>query len=166
MTRSTNSAKPASGALTVTLPSDLEILMTRVFDAPRHQVFEAHTRPEHVRRWWGLRGSEMPVCEMDLRPGGAWRYVLREGDGQEYGFRGVYREITPPDQLVYTFIFEPMPQHEALITLTFAENEGRTTLTQTILHKSTEARAGHLHSGMEAGATETLNRLAELLATM
>ena len=80
-----------TGSLAVTLPSDREILMTRVFDAPRELVFEAHTTPEHVRRWWGKHGTTLPVCEMDFRPGGAYRFVQREPGGAEHGFRGEYR---------------------------------------------------------------------------
>ena len=95
--------KGNTGSLAVTLPSDREILMTRVFDAPRELVFEAHTTPEHVRRWWGKHGTTLPVCEMDFRPGGAYRFVQREPGGAEHGFRGEYRDIVPPERLVYTF---------------------------------------------------------------
>lgn len=155
-----------SGTLTLTLPSDREIVLTRVFDAPRQLVFEAWTRPEHVARWWGLRHQSMTVCEIDLRPGGAWRFVLREPDGQEFAFHGVYREIAPPERLVHTFVFEPMPQHEALITVVFREDDGKTTMTETILHRTAAARDGHLQSGMEAGSAECLDRLEELLDTI
>ncbi len=104
----------------------------------------------------------MPVCEIDLRPGGAWRYVLRDPDnGNEYGFSGVYREIVPPERLVYTEGFEAMPGHDYLVTTTFAEQDGKTTLTSTLLYKSVEDRDGHLQSGMEGGMRETLDRLAE-----
>jgi uncharacterized protein YndB with AHSA1/START domain len=152
-------------ALTITTPSDREILMTRAFNAPRALVFEAWTRPELVRHWWGRDGLSMPVCEIDLRPGGAWRYTLRDPDGNEYRFRGVYREIAPPERLVYTECFdEPsIGSPEWLTTVTFHEDRGRTTMTSRILHASREARDGHLQSGMEPGATECLNRLEELM---
>jgi uncharacterized protein YndB with AHSA1/START domain len=144
------------------------MILTRVFNAPRRLVFEAHTKPEHVSRWWGLRGHTMSVCEMDFRPGGAWRFVLRSPDGREDPFKGVYREIVPPERLVYTFIYDVpgIRDHEAVETLTFEEHDGRTTLTNTMVHKTVEARDGHLQAGMEAGAAETLDRLAELVQMM
>ena len=162
MTASTLRNDPA---FTLTTPSDREIVMTRTFDAPRHLVFEAWTKPEHVARWWGWRESTLPVCEIDLRPGGAWRLVLRKADGKEYPFKGVYREVMTPDRLVYTECFdEPSAgSPEWLSTVTFEEQDGRTKLTMTSLHKSKEARDGHLKAGMEAGAAHTLDRLAEHL---
>src|ERR1700733_5877235 len=158
MTASTLRSDPA---FTLTTPSDREIVMTRIFDAPRHLVFEAWTKPEHVARWWGWRDSTLPVCEIDLRPGGAWRFVLRKSDGEEYPFKGVYREIAAPERLVYTECFdEPSAgSPEWLSTVTFEEQDGRTKLTCTSLHKLKEARDGHLKAGMEAGAAQTLDRL-------
>jgi len=155
-----------SGGLTITLPSDLEIVMTREFDAPRRLIFEAFTRPEHLRRWWGPRYLTLTVCEVDLRPGGAWRFVQRTPDGQEFGFRGVYQEIVPPVRLAYTFIFEPMPEHDAVVTVVLEERNGKTTLTETTRHKTRDGRDGHLNSGMEDGSTDSFNRLDELLATL
>src|SRR5580658_6148894 len=162
MTASTLRSDPA---FTLTTPSDREIVMTRTFDAPRHLVFEAWTQPEHVARWWGWRDSTLPVCEIDLRPGGAWRFVLRKPDGQEYPFKGVYREIAAPERLVYTECFdEPSAgSPEWLSTVTFEEHDGRTKVTAVSLHKSREARDAHLKAGMEAGAANTLDRLAEYL---
>ncbi len=161
-------ASSSSTTFSLTLPSDLEIQVTRVFDFPRRLVFEAYTSPEHVRRWWGCRHFTMTVCDMDFRPGGAWRYVLREPEGQEHPFKGIYREIVPPERLVYTFIYdvEMIRDHEALETVTFEECDGKTTVTSTIRHKTIEAHNGHLHSGMEAGAVESLDRLEELLQTL
>ena len=156
----------ASSNLALTLPSECEIVMTRVFDAPRRVVFDAWTKPEHVTHWWGRRGSTLPVCEMDFRPGGAWRFVERGRDGREHAFRGVYREIVPPERLVYTFEFEGMPGHVSVETLTFVEQDGKTTLVNTVRFESVEDRDGMLQSGMEAGATETLDRLAEYLLAM
>jgi uncharacterized protein YndB with AHSA1/START domain len=154
--------------LTLTLPSDQEIRLTRVFDAPRRLVWEACTKPEHVRRWWGLRSLTMTVCEMDFRPGGAWRFVLRSPDGQEFPFKGEYREIVPHERVVNTFVFdvEGIRDFPAVETVTFEEHDGRTMLTATVLHQSKEARDGHLQSGMETGSAESYDRLAELLQTM
>jgi uncharacterized protein YndB with AHSA1/START domain len=161
-------AETKTSALTVTLPSDLEILLTRVFEAPRRLVFEAVTRPEHVVRWWGPRGTTLVVCEMDVRPGGSWRFVLRGLDGNDHPFRGEYHEIVPPERVVSTFIYdvEGIRDFPALETITFDEEDGKTTLRVRVLHQSKEARDGHLHSGMEKGAAETYDRLAELLQTM
>ncbi len=157
-----------SGVATTTLsmPSDREILITRVFNAPRRLVFEAITRPEHVSRWWGPRSLTMLSCEMDLRPGGAWRFVLRGPDGNEYGFRGEYREITPPERLVQTFEFEGMPGHVSIETATLEELDGKTKLTVNCLYQSVEDRDGHYNSGMEPGMRESHDRLADLLSTM
>jgi uncharacterized protein YndB with AHSA1/START domain len=156
----------SKSGLTVTLPSDLEIVMTREFQAPRRLVYEAFTRPEHLKRWWGPRYLELSVCEVDLREGGSWRFVQRAPDGQEFGFRGVYQEIAPPERLVYTFIFEPMPEHDAVVTIVFEERIGRTTLRQTTRHKTKFGRDGHLNAGMEEGVIDSYARLDELLATL
>jgi uncharacterized protein YndB with AHSA1/START domain len=154
--------------LTVTVPTDREFMLTRVFDAPRRLVFEALTRPEHIVRWWGYADATLTVNEMDFRPGGAWRFVLRNPDGQEFPFRGVYREIVPPERVVQTFIWdvEGIRDHEAVETLKLTEHDGKTTLTVRVLHRTTEARDGHLYSGMEAGAIQSYNRLAAVLETM
>lgn len=153
-------------SLTVTLPSDREIVMTRVFHAPRRLVFEAHTKREHLERWWGPQGFTLLVCDIDLRVGGAYRFVQRGPDGGEYAFRGVYRELMPPERMVQTFEFEGMPGHIALQTLTFLEHGGKTTLTTNILCDSVEDRDGMLQSGMEDGAGESLDRLEDLLRTL
>ncbi len=153
--------------VTLSMPSDRELVITAVLDAPRRLVFEATTRPEHVKRWWGLRNSTMTVCEIDLRPGGAWRYVLRDNvTGREDGFSGVYREITPPDRLVYTEGWEGMPGHDYLVTATLDEKDGKTTITSRLQYKSVEDRDGHVNSGMERGMRETYDRLGELLTTL
>jgi uncharacterized protein YndB with AHSA1/START domain len=164
----TTTTEPEQAALKVTLPSDREIRLTRAFDAPRRLVWEAITKPEHVARWWGLRGSTLTVCEMDFRPGGAWRFVLRGPDGQDHPFKGEYREVVPPERVVSTFIYdvEGIRDHESLETLTLDERDGKTTLSVTVLHKSKEARDGHLQSGMEFGAAQSYDRLAELLRTL
>lgn len=152
--------------LMVTLPSDREIKMTRVFNAPRELVFEAHTKCEHLEKWWGQRGSPMSVCELDFRPGGKWRFVQKSPAGEEWGFRGEFREIVPPSTIVWTFEFEGMPGHISVDTLTFTEEDGRTTLTAVSTFDSVEDRDGMLQSGMEAGATETWDRLEEYLQTL
>jgi uncharacterized protein YndB with AHSA1/START domain len=155
-----------SHALTVTVISDLEIAMTRVFDAPRDLVYQAHVKPEHVRQWWGQKGSTLSVCEVDLRVGGAWRFVEKAADGNEYGFHGEYREIDPPERLVYTFEFEGMPGHVTVDHLTFVEQDGKTVLNCQTTFASKEDRDGMLASGMEQGAGESYDRLEEYLASM
>jgi len=156
------------GQLKVTMPSDREIAMTRVFDAPRKLVFDAHTKPELVRRWLlGPPGWSMPVCEMDLRVGGKYRWVWRsDSDGSTMGIGGVYREIVAPERIVSTERFdEAWYPGEGLNTLVLVEEGGRTTLTQTMRYQSTEARDAVLKSGMEKGVAASYDRLAELLAS-
>ncbi|MGI8861491.1 MAG: SRPBCC family protein [Gaiellaceae bacterium] len=150
----------------MTTPSDREIVMTRTFDAPRGLVWEALSKPEHMREWWGPRGFTMPVCEMDFRPGGAYRFVQKGPDGAEYGFRGEYREIVPPERIGWTFEFERMPGSISVDTMTLTEEDGKTTITSTSVFDSVEQRDGMLQSGMETGAAETYDRLAELLEKM
>ena len=147
-------------------PGQPTIVIKRVFDAPPALVFDASTKPEHVARWWGFRDSTLTECTIDLRPGGAWRYVLRLRDGSEHGFGGVYREVSRPNRLVYTFRYEGYPDAEAVETVTFEEQRGKTLLTATVVHSSVANRDGHVASGMEAGAVESHDRLAELLATL
>ncbi len=154
------------GKLTLTLPSDREIVMTRVFDAPRELVFEAHSKCEHLEKWWGPRRYTLSVCEIDFRPGGAYRFVHRGPDGEEHGFRGEFREIVPPERIVWTFEYEGMPGHVSVQTLTLVEEDGKTTLTATARFDSVEDRDGMLQSGMEEGTRETWDRLAEYLRSM
>jgi uncharacterized protein YndB with AHSA1/START domain len=153
------------GETTFTTPSDREIVISRVFDAPRAVVFEAMTSPEHVPHWYGPRGWSLPVCEIDLRPGGSWRYVMRGPDGAEMGLRGVYREITPPERLVTTESFDDFPG-ESLNTLVLSEENGMTTVTATVLYESKEIRDAVRESGMQEGAAETYDRLGEHLRTL
>ena len=148
-----------SGKATVTLPTDEQILITREFDAPRHLVWKAWTEPELVERWWGGDRGETTVAEIDLRVGGAWRCVMATDDGFEAAFRGEYREIIPNERIVATEVYEDMPEVEALNTVTFAEADGRTTLTMLVQHASKEARDAHLASGMEAGMREAMDLL-------
>jgi uncharacterized protein YndB with AHSA1/START domain len=148
------------------MPSDRELVITRVFNAPRRLVFEALTKPEHVKRWYGPRRLTMTLCEIDLRPGGRWRYVLRDPDGNEHAFSGMYREIVPPERIVSTEGYEAMPGHDYLVTVTLAEQDGATTLRSHLLYQSVEDRDGHLKSGMEPGMNETFDRLNEHLQAM
>jgi uncharacterized protein YndB with AHSA1/START domain len=151
----------------MTLPSDREILIERVFNAPRRLVFAALTKPEHVAQWYGPRTMTLTSCEIDLRVGGTWRYVLRDPAGNDFGFSGEYREVVPPERLVSTENFEGIPPgHDYLVTVTLAEHEGKTKLTSHLLYKSPEDRDGHIQSGMEPGMRESYDRLAELLATL
>jgi len=161
------SASPAkaNSALIVTTPSDREVLLTRVFDAPSRLVFEAWTKPEYLVHWFGRRGWTLPVCTVDLRVGGAWRFILRGPDGREVGMRGEYREIAPYERLIWTESFDDFPG-ESLNTMHFSENDGKTTLTARVLCKSKEIRDAVIASGMEQGAGETYDRLAEHLARM
>ncbi len=151
------------GSATVTTPSDREILITRTFDAPAARVFDAWTTPEHVRQWWGSDDAPMVECDIDLRVGGAWRYVTRGTDGTEFAWHGTYREVERPGRLVSTEVFEGFPDAEAVNTATLTEDEGTTTLTVTVLHSSKENRDGHLNSGMEAGMQVVLDRLEDLV---
>lgn len=157
------------GTLEVTTPSDREIAMTRVFDAPRKLVFDAHTRPELVRRWLlGPDGWSMEVCEIDLKVGGKYRYVWkRDADGTEMGMGGVFREVAPPERLVATEKFdEAWYQGEAVNTLVLIESDGKTTLTQTMLYESREARDSVLRSPMEEGVAASYDRLAALVESL
>ena len=156
------------GQLKVTMPSDREIAMTRMFDAPRTLVFDAHTKPELVKRWLlGPPGWTMPVCEIDLRVGGKYRWVWRsDNDGSTMGIGGVYRQIVAPERIVTTERFdESWYPGEGLNTLVLVEQGGRTTLTQTMRYESKEARDAVLKSGMEQGVEASYDRLAELLAS-
>ena len=154
-----------SPALTVMTPTEREIVMTRVFDAPRRLVFEAMTKPEHLVRWFGPHGWTLAVCQIDFRPGGAWRFVLRGPDGTEMGMKGVYQDITPPERFVSTESFDDYPG-ESLNALIFSEKDGKTTFTITVLYASGEIRDAVIRSGMERGAGESYDRLAAHLGGM
>jgi uncharacterized protein YndB with AHSA1/START domain len=153
-----------SDTFDVTTPSDREIRMTRLFDAPRRLVFEAMTKPEHVKRWWGRLGEgySVPVCEIDLRPGGAFRFVNRHPKG-EVAFYGEYREITPPSRVVFTEIFEQFPDSVSVVTAVLTEENGKTRLTATILYPSLEVRDMVIQSGMSRGAGISYDRLEEVV---
>ena len=151
------------GSAEVTLPSDCEIHITRVFDAPAELVFDVWTSPDAVARWWSDETAPVVACEIDLRVGGIWRYVIRTPDGAELAWSGVYREIARPHRLVTTEVFEPFPEALAVNTMTLEEREGATTMRVTVLHGTKEARDGHVDAGMEAGMQLALNRVDDLL---
>jgi uncharacterized protein YndB with AHSA1/START domain len=160
-------AGTSSGKLSVTRTSDTEIVLRRVFTAPRHLVWETMTRPEYVRRWWCcMDGYTMPVCEIDLRVGGKWRYVMVGADGTEVGFYGEYREIAPPGRLVSTEIFAPFPDSPSVVTLTLEERDGVTHYQNVVVHDSKIACDMHLQSGMEHGANLALDRLEEIARSL
>ncbi len=154
------------GKLKVDTPSDREIRITRVFEAPRPLVFDCWTKPELLRRWLtGPPGWSFVVCEVDLRVGGAYRFVWRGPDGTEMGMGGVHREVVPPERIVNTQLFDQdWTGGEAVGTLLLSEKDGRTTATNTILYSSKAARDGALKSGMEQGMEAGYARLDELLA--
>ena len=160
-------AVTTSRSAKVTLPADDQILITREFDAPRELVYKAFTTPELVRRWWHAGRGEMTVCDIDLRVGGSWRYVLIADGGMEVGFHGEYREIVPNERLVSTEAYEGIPDADAqaaLDTLTLTETGGRTTLTIVVEHPTKEGRDMHIASGMEDGlqdAFDLLERVAQ-----
>lgn len=154
-----------TGTLKITTPSPREVVMTRVFDAPRSLVFEAMTRPELLKRWFGPHGWNLVVCEVDLRVGGAWRYVLEGPDGASMGMGGEYREIVPGERTVHTEAFDDYPG-DSVVTVVLTEHEGRTTLTGTVEYESQEVRDAVVASGMEHGAAETYDRLANLLPSL
>lgn len=155
-----------SGSFAVT-QSDQEIRMTRLFDAPKRLVFEAMTKPEHVKQWWGRLGEgySVPVCEIDLRPGGAWRFVNRHPKG-EAAFHGEYKEVAPPDRLVFTEIYDPFPDAMSVVTSEFTEEGGKTRLTVTVRYSSEQVRKMVFESGMAQGAAISYDRLEDLLAAL
>ena len=153
-----------SDTFKVTTPSDREIRLTRVFDAPRRLVFDAMSKPEHIKRWWGClaEGYSVPVCEVDLRVGGVWRFVNRTPKGELVAFNGVYREIAPPERLVFTEIFEKFPDTESVVTAVYTDEGGKTRLTVTARYPSLEVRDMVIKSGMERGAAISYDRLEEV----
>ena len=148
-------------------PGKHEIIMARVFAAPRELVFKVMTDPKLIPQWWGLRNNTTIVDKMDVQAGGLWRYILRDQHGNEFAFHGVYHSITAPERVIDTFEFEGMPDHVILETMTLeAQTDGTTKVTVSSVFQSVADRDGMLSSGMEAGANESYDRLAELLANM
>ncbi|MCI0415876.1 SRPBCC family protein [bacterium] len=141
-----------------------EITGERIFDAPRQLVWKLWTDPDLIPQWWGPKKYKTTVEKMDFRPGGVWRFIQQEPNGNEYAFSGEYREIVPPERLVYTFNFEPIgPGHELIEVVTFEEINGKTKMTNKAIYKTIEDLEGMLRSGMEEGAMETMARFDELL---
>jgi uncharacterized protein YndB with AHSA1/START domain len=154
-----------AGTTTITTPSDREVVITRVFEAPRELVFDAHTKPEHLRQWLlGPEGWTMPVCDVDLRPGGEWRFTWRKDDGTEMSMGGVYKEVTPPERIVNSESWGG-DWPETLNTVVLTEEDGRTTLTLTILYPSKDARDAAIATGMKDGVSVSYDRLASMLET-
>lgn len=144
---------------------ELKVIIERVFDAPRELVWKAITDPDSIPQWWGPKNLTTTVEKMEVKPGGGWRYIHRDKDGNEYAFNGVYREIDPPKLISTTFNFEGIPgDHELVETLTLEDfEEGKTKVTNTTVYANAEDLDGMVNSGMEAGATESWERLAELM---
>jgi uncharacterized protein YndB with AHSA1/START domain len=155
----------SSGKAQLTLPTEKQILIRREFDAPKHLVYEAYTTPELVKRWWHAKRGRVTTCEIDLRVGGAWRYVMVTEDGQEVGFHGEYREVVPNERIVSTEAYEGIPdpdENASVNTTTFTEVDGRTTLEILVEHQSKEGRDAQIASGMEAGLQDALDLLEEV----
>ena len=156
-----------TGTLKVTTPGDREIVMTRVFDAPRHLVFDAFTTPDLLKRWFGPRGWSLVVCEVDLKVGGGFRFVLRGPDGTDMGMRGVYREIVRPERLAYNHDSDIEDDPDRFfVTVTFAEVERKTMVTMQLILKSAEIREKVVKFGAVEGGNQTLDRLREYLKTI
>jgi len=147
----------------VTLPGPTQLLITRVFDAPRHLVYRAWTEPELIEQWWHANRGTVTSIEVDLRPGGRWRYAMQAAGGFEVAFWGVYREIVPNERLVSTEVFEGAPEAEAVTTTTFAEADGRTTVSILVEHQNQQFRDLHLQSGMEDGLQDALDLVDDLV---
>jgi uncharacterized protein YndB with AHSA1/START domain len=159
-------AMRTSNSAVVTLPSDTEILITREFDAPRPLVYRAWTTPELIRRWWSGDRGEVTSIEVDLRPGGTWRYVMIANGGFEVAFHGEYQEIVPGERIVSTEIFEGMPDAGALSATTFEESGARTKVSILVRHQNKENRDAHVASGMEDGLQEALNYLEQVARSL
>jgi uncharacterized protein YndB with AHSA1/START domain len=159
-------AATTSRTATVTLPADDQILVTREFDAPRQLVYKAWTTPDLVKRWWHANRGTATICEIDLRVGGTWRYVMVTDDGFEVAFHGEYREIVPGERIVSTEVYEGMPEAESVNTVTFGEAGGRTTLTILGQYSSKEHRDAHIASGMEAGLQDAMGLLEQVAVSL
>lgn len=157
-----------AAAVELTTPSELEIVVVRKFRAPRELVFSAWTEPHHVKQWWGPHGFTVPHCEIDLRVGGAFRIDMRAPDGTVYPTTGTYRQVAPPERLAYTEIFGCLgrPELSSLVTVSFAETAGTTTVTVHCLCLSKAHRDALIEIGVEQGWTQTFERLAAYVPTM
>jgi uncharacterized protein YndB with AHSA1/START domain len=162
----------SSGSATVTLPTDEQILITREFAAPKHLVYKAWTTPELVKRWWNAKRGEVTLAEIDLRVGGKWRSVMIADNGFEVGFHGEYLELVPNEMIISTEVYEGLPEGVSeedgatVNTLTFAETDGRTTLTLLIQATSKVSRDAIIDSGMEAGLQDALDLLEQVAISL
>jgi uncharacterized protein YndB with AHSA1/START domain len=159
-------AMASSGTAVVTLPSDMEILITREFAAPKALVYRAWTTPELIKRWWSAKRGTVTVAEVDLRVGGRWRYAMMTHSGFEVAFHGEYRELIENERIVSTEVYEGMPDGEALNTVTFAEAAGRTKLTILVQHAKREHRDAHIESGMEDGLQDALDLVEQVAISL
>ena len=158
------SSSSSTRQATITYPSQTELVISRDFSAPKSLVFEAITKPEHVRQWYGMSADGLKVCEIDFRVGGRWHYVLAgEPGGEDHSFSGEYLEIDAPDRFVSTESYDNMPGATYRATITLTEHDGVTTLRNHLVYPSQEWRDGHVESGMEYGLNISFNRLEELL---
>ena len=157
---------PSSGTAVVTLPTDTQILIRREFDAPRHLVYRVWTTPDLIKRWWSGNRGETTSVEVDLRVGGRWRYVMVAHGGFEVAFHGEYLEIAPSERIVSTEVYEGAPEAEAVNTITFDEQDGRTTLSILVQHASMEFRDMHINSGMEVGMQEGMDKLEQIARSL
>ena len=165
-------AVASSGTATVTTPTDTQILIAREFDAPKHLVYRAYTEPELIKRWWSAKRGAVTVCEVDLREGGKWRYVMITDDGTEVGFHGEYREVVLDERLVSTEVYEGLPEGvpeedaATVNTATFTEADGRTTLTLLVQAKNKVSRDAIVDSGMESGLQDALSLLEQVAVSV
>jgi uncharacterized protein YndB with AHSA1/START domain len=153
-----------AGQTLLSTPSDREIVSERTFEAPRERVFAAYTDPQLIPGWWGPRRMTTTVERMDVRVGGDWRFVMADPDGQQQAFKGVYREVAPPERVAQSFEWEGLPGHVIVETATFDDLGGRTKVSTVSLFHTAQERDRMLASGMEGGLTESHDRFAELLA--
>ena len=156
----------SSRTAVVTLPTDKQIQITREFAAPRQLVYKAYTTPELIKRWWSGDRGEVTSAEVDLRVGGRWRYVMTANGGFEVAFHGEYREVVPNERLVTTEVYEGAPEGEAVVTHTFAEKDGRTTLTILMELPDRESRDAVINSGMEGGMQESMDHLEQVAISL
>src|SRR5215831_14725100 len=151
----------------VTLPSDTSVLIQRDFDAPRHLVYRAWTTPELIKRWWHAKRGTVTTVDVDLRVGGTWRWVMiADRGGFEVAFRGVFKEVVPNERLVYTEIYEAVPDASAVTTVTFSEHDGRTKVSILVEHETKANRDAHINSGMEAGLQDALDLLEDVASAL
>lgn len=149
-----------------TFRPETDLILERVVDVPRERVWRAWTEPRHLMPWFCPKPWQTTECEIDLRPGGKWRFTQEAPDGSEFAFSGVYKEVDPPNRVVFTECYEAMPEHGYVVTGVYEEHDGITTVTSTLVYQSQEDRDGHRDSGMESGANESYDRLEEYLASL